>query len=160
MNVLAIDFSSDPKNRGFSHYIDGVCVYAGTVYPGPSLYDLAIVEQPWTGGKQGKAGRQSLITMGLYAGFLLGRAGARRFCAVPVLTWKNRVIPGFGGAAKAMYTDNLRQKWPELAGETDDVVDAVGLGASCWSRALGWGPRDPRMVFAYTEKELKEWEIK
>lgn len=160
MKILAIDPSSKPKNRGYSLWKDGVELYYGPILPPAHMLfglDLAAVEDQWANPK---ASRQSLITLGQIAGFLLGRVDAARYVAVPVATWKNQVIPGFGNAKKQIYTANLRQMWPETvplhpvgSKEEDpasDILDARGLGRSFWARG----------VLAYTEKQLKSWELK
>lgn len=89
--------------------------------------DLIVVEGQYPGPK---AGKQSLITLGFGAGFLAGFAalGGIPVIVVPVYDWKDALIPGFANAAKAMYTANLAQMWPDV--KNTHCLDAVGLGTT------------------------------
>lgn len=164
--VLFIDPSSIAKNRGFSLWRDGALLGYGVeltdeaMVPACGMVDICAVEDQWANPK---ASRQSLITLGQYAGFLLGRVPAAMHIAVPVRTWKERVIPGFSNAKKRMYTANLRQMWPDVEprlppgglgpDEEDpasDILDAIGGGRSFWNGA----------ELAYTKKQLKSWEMR
>jgi hypothetical protein len=163
--VLFIDPSSIAKNRGYSLWIDGALMHYGVQWPAPGAapiggLDICAVEDQWANPK---ASRKSLITLGQYAGFLLGRVPAAMYVAVPVQTWKDRVIPGFANAKKKMYTANLRQMYPDVEprlppgglGPDDedpasDILDAIGGGRSFWN-----GPE-----LAYSKKQLRSWELK
>jgi hypothetical protein len=106
--------------------------------------DVAVCEAQFPGQK---AGKQSLITLGVGAGFLLGCAPApneRKFF-VPVYDWKNAIIPGFANARKEIFTNNLRQKWPQV--DNTHCLDAAGMG---FAFARG----------SFTEKQLKKWQYK
>jgi hypothetical protein len=160
--VASIDASSDGKCRGYALTDESGLLWYGAEPPSswPSV-DVAAVEGQYPNPK---SSRQSLITLGNYAGFLLGRVPARLWLIVPVQAWKARVIPGFANAAKAMYTANLRQMYPHvepLPGSkttrkrkkkepdpASDILDAIGLGRSFFS------PCRP-----YTAAELGEWEM-
>jgi hypothetical protein len=164
--VLFIDPSSKPKNRGYSLWANGSLIQYGVEVPpdwarSALQIDICAVEDQWANPK---ASRQSLITLGQYAGFLLGRIPAAMHIAVPVQVWKDRVIPGFANAKKRMFTGNLRQMWPDveprlpLGGlkpdEEDpasDILDALGGGASFWTKTG---------ELAYTKAQLKKWEMK
>lgn len=174
MIVASIDASSDGLCRGFALHRHLITIEPELLWYGPDLdgllaqlgklgrsADVAAVEGQYPGGKSSK---QSLITLGAYAGFLLGRVPARLYLKVPVAAWKGRLIPGFANAPKAMFTANLRQKWPSVeplpgaktkrrkkSKEPDpasDILDAIGLGRSFFP------PCEP-----YTAAELKEWEM-
>lgn len=103
--------------------------------------DVAACEAQYPGPKMGK---QSLITLGVGAGFLLGAAPApvKNKFFVPVFDWKNAIIPGFANAAKKLYTNNLRQMWPQV--DNPHCLDAIGLG---FAFARG----------AFSEANLKKW---
>jgi hypothetical protein len=164
--VLFIDPSSVAKNRGYSFWRDGVLLgYTGQLtddflVPAAGWPDIVAVEDQWANPK---ASRKSLITLGQYAGFLLGQVPAAMHIALPVHVWKDRVFPGFANAKKRMYTANLRQKWPDVEprllkplgpDEEDpasDILDAIGGGASFWTKTG---------EIAYSKKQLKSWEIK
>lgn len=106
--------------------------------------DIAVCEAQYPGPKMGK---QSLITLGVGAGFLLGAAPApveSKFF-VPVYDWKNAIIPGFANAAKRMYTNNLRAMWPMVG--NSHCLDAIGLG---FAFARG----------SFTEAQMKAWRYK
>lgn len=169
MRVLTIDPSSIPENRGYAVTIDGARICSGLVLPielGP--FDVAACEAQYASPD---SSRQSLITLGNYAGFLLGRVPARLHLLVPVAAWKGRVIPGFANAEKKVFTANLRAMYPDMMPErgplwrvvtrgkakgrrvqTEDpasnILDAVGLGRSFFP------PCRP-----YTAAELTEWEM-
>lgn len=182
MIVASIDASSDGLCRGYALHrqlpgCDLELLWYGSrledllrfVAPSPdSVYrtagfaiDVAAVEGQYPNPK---SSRQSLITLGNYAGFLLGRVPARLYLIVPVQSWKARLIPGFANAPKHMYTANLRQKWPHIEplpgaktkrktkkkepDPASDILDAIGLGRSFFE------PCKP-----YTAAELKEWEM-
>lgn len=170
MIVASIDASSDGLCRGFALHGDGNLLWYGPTLDGllasiearrMTAVDVATVEGQYPGGKSSK---QSLITLGNYAGFLLGRVPARAYFIVPVQSWKARLIPGFANAPKAMYTANLRQKWPRVEplpgaktkrrkkkkepDPASDILDAIGLGRSFFP------PCEP-----YTAAELEEWEM-
>jgi hypothetical protein len=163
--VLFLDPSSIAKNRGYSLWRDGALLTYGVDLTDEAMVqvcgcvDIAAVEDQWANPK---ASRQSLITLGQYAGFLLGRVPAQMHVAVPVHVWKDRVIPGFANAKKHIFTNNLRQMWPNVEpkptgplkpGEDDpasDILDAIGGGRSFWNGS----------ELAYTKKQLKSWEIK
>lgn len=158
MRIVFCDPSSKPKNRGYSVWEDGRLVCFGSnLYSlldasgWPSHIDIAAVEDQWANPK---ASRQSLLTLGQHAGFLLAQIPARRHVMVPVHTWKDAVIPGFANAKKEMYTANLRQIFAAQSAEaSDDVIDAIGGGASFWKKR-----GEPAL--AYTEKQLKSWEMR
>ncbi len=177
MIIASIDASSDGRCRGFALHRQLYELPPELLWCGPTLegllrqldrgdgslmsVDVAAIEGQYPNPK---SSRQSLITLGNYAGFLLGRVPARAYLIVPVQSWKARVIPGFGNAAKAMYTANLRQKWPNIEplpgaktsrrkkkkepDPASDILDAIGLGASFFP------PCEP-----YTAKQLAEWEM-
>lgn len=154
--VIFCDPSSKPKNRGYSAWQDGNLVAFGAALA-PLLetlqwarVDIAAVEDQWVNPK---VSRQSLITLGQYAGFLLGCIPAVQRVAVPVRVWKDRVIPGFANAPKEMYTNNLRQIFvAQSAAASDDVIDAIAGGASFWTKR-----GQPEL--AYTKKQLKDWSL-
>lgn len=103
--------------------------------------DLAVCEGQFPSKK---ASKQSLITLGAGAGFLLGAAPApltEKFF-VPVFDWKDAIIPGFANAPGEMYTNNLRDKWPQI--ENEHCLDATGLGFA-WARG------------SFTPQQLKKW---
>lgn len=103
--------------------------------------DVAVCEAQYPGSKMGK---QSLITLGVGAGFLLGQAPApvaMKFF-VPVFDWKDAIIPGFANAEKKMYTNNLRKIWPQV--DNPHCLDATGLGF-----AFAGG--------RFTQQQLKKW---
>jgi hypothetical protein len=161
--VLFIDPSSKPANRGFSLWTDGGLTSHGREpfdWILKTRIDICAVEDQWANPK---ASRQSLITLGQFAGFQLGRVPAAMHIAVPVAIWKNRLFPGFANAKKRMYTANLRQMWPwveprlppgglkpDEEDPASDILDAIGGGRSFWN-----GPD-----LAYTKKQLKSWELK
>lgn len=102
---------------------------------------VAVCEAQYPGPKMGK---QSLITLGVGAGFLLGAAPApvdQKFF-LPVFDWKDAIIPGFANAEKKMYTNNLRQFWPQV--ENPHALDAIGMG---FAFARG----------SFTPAQLKKW---
>jgi len=102
-------------------------------------YDIAIVEGQFANPK---SSRQSLITLGFSAGFLLGSVRAKEKFVIPVFEWKGAIIPGFANAPKEMYTNNLRQLWPGV--DDPHCLDAVAMG----------------MAFArgsFSDKQLKAW---
>jgi hypothetical protein len=168
MRVLTIDPSSILKNRGYAITVDGECIWYGSELLGHHDFDVAACEAQYASPD---SSRQSLITLGNYAGFLLGRVPARVHLLVPVAAWKGRVIPGFANAEKRVYTANLRAMYPDTLPErgelwrtitkgkrkgqreqTEDpasnLLDAIGLGRSFFP------PCKP-----YTSAELADWEM-
>jgi hypothetical protein len=89
-------------------------------------------------------GKQSIITLGVGAGFLLGAAPApldQKFF-LPVYDWKDAIIPGWANADKTRYTNNLREMWPGV--ESPHALDAVAMGHA-WARGT------------FTPQQLKAW---
>lgn len=103
--------------------------------------DLAVCEAQFPGPKSSK---QSLITLGVGAGFLLGSSPGPddRKYLIPVYDWKNAIIPGFASAAKKIFTKNLQQMWPQIT--NPHCLDAAGLG---FAFARG----------TFTIEQLKKW---
>lgn len=171
MRVLTIDPSSVLKNRGYALTCDGVLAWYASELPREILEDGVDVAACEAQYASPDSSRQSLITLGNYAGFLLGRVPARLHLLVPVAAWKGRVLPGFANAKKEVFTANLRQmypnvepargplwrviskgKWKGRNEQTEDpasnLLDAIGLGRSFFA------PCAP-----YSAAELAEWEM-
>jgi hypothetical protein len=170
MLVLTIDPSSIPANRGYAVTEDGRLLWYGDSMKNCifASFDVAACEAQYASPD---SSRQSLITLGNYAGFLLGRVPARLHLLVPVAAWKDRVIPGWANAKKQVFTGSLREMYPHVTPErgplhrtitkgkrkgqreqTEDpasnILDAIGLGRSFFP------PCRP-----YTAAELTEWEM-
>jgi hypothetical protein len=171
MRVLTIDPSSIPANRGYALTEDGKLVWYGSddrEIPIRGPVDIAACEAQYASPD---SSRQSLITLGNYAGFLLGRVPARLHLLVPVAAWKNRIIPGFGNAEKHIFTGNLRQMYPDVLPERGPVWRVVARGKSKGRRVQTEDPASNRLdaiglgrsFFSpckpYTAAELTEWEM-
>lgn len=134
------EFSDVPRIRPYLRgWFSGGLPDARALKWGP--LDIAVCEAQYAGPKMGK---QSLITLGVGAGFLLGASPApvdQKFF-LPVFDWKDAIIPGFANAEKKMYTNNLRQFWPQV--ENPHALDAVGMG---FAFARG----------SFTPAQLKKW---
>lgn len=171
MRVLTIDPSSIPANRGYALTEDGVLLWYGAEIswfsPDPRI-DVAACEAQYASGD---SSRQSLITLGNYAGFLLGQVPARVHLLVPVAAWKGRVIPGFANAEKHVYTANLRQLYPDVLPPRGELWRVVTRGKAKGKRvqtedpasnkldAIGLGRSFFPPCRPYTAAELAEWEM-
>jgi hypothetical protein len=143
--VIAIDPGglTQKKTRGFAHFHNGrVCDTLNDLEAMATwAFSVALCESQWANPK---ASRQSLITLGQGAGFLLGSVNARLKLMVPVFAWKDALIPGFANAPKEMYTKNLQQMWPGIS--NPHCLDAVGLGAA-FTRGL------------FTTEQMIDWVV-
>jgi hypothetical protein len=171
MRVLTIDPSSIPENRGYALTCDGRLAWYGSALSAEIIEDGVDVAACEAQYASPDSSRQSLITLGNYAGFLLGRVPARLHLLVPVAAWKNRVIPGFANAEKHTYTANLRQMYPDVLPERGPVWRVVKRGKSKGRRVQTEDPASNRLdaiglgrsffppCRPYTAAELAEWEM-
>jgi hypothetical protein len=130
VKILGCDPASQAsrKDRGFAeiHKFAGVAQLMqtwNTTPPSWPRFDVAVCEGQYAAKT---SSRQSLISLGFGAGYCLGMANADLKLVVPVQAWKDALIPGFWNAPKQMYTNNLKQMWPQV--ENPHCLDAVGLG--------------------------------
>ncbi len=143
---------SAPSHRGYAvieYELGGWANLLGTFAGGLpdrralmwGLLDVGVCEAQFPSPK---SSRQSLITLGVGAGFLLGAAPAPAEAKffVPVFDWKDAIIPGFANAKKEMYTANLRQMWPQV--DNPHCLDATAMG---FAFARG----------SFTPAQLKKW---
>lgn len=170
MLVLTIDPSSLPENRGYALTQDGTLLWYGSHLVGLNLHDVdvAACEAQYASPD---SSRQSLITLGNYAGFLLGQVPARAHLLVPVAAWKGRVIPGFANAEKRQYTANLRAMYPNVLPERGPLWRVVTKGKSKGRREITEDPASNRLdaialgrsffppCAPYSAAELEEWQM-
>jgi hypothetical protein len=173
MRVLTIDPSSIPKNRGYALTVDGLLAWYGSELDSLALWaagdiDVAACEAQYASPD---SSRESLITLGNYAGFLLGQVPARLHLLVPVSAWKGRVIPGFANAEKKIYTANLREMYPDVLPPRGALWRTVTKGKRKGQRELTEDPASNRLdaiglgrsffppCRPYTAAELTEWEM-
>lgn len=172
MLVLTIDPSSVPKNRGYALTSEAGLLWYGSELPAMPLHqgsiDVAACEAQYASPD---SSRESLITLGNYAGFLLGRVPARAHLLVPVAAWKSRVIPGFANAEKHVYTANLRGLYPTVLPARGELWRTITKGKRKGQRELTEDPASNRLdaiglgrsFFApckpYTAAELADWEM-
>lgn len=171
MLALTIDPSSIPENRGYAVTEDGRLLWYGDslkncIFKG---FDVAACEAQYASPD---SSRQSLITLGNYAGFLLGQVPARLHLLVPVAAWKGRVIPGFANAEKGTYTANLRQMYPDVLPPRGELWRTATRGKSKGKRVLTEDPASNKLdaiglgrsffppCKPYTAAELADWEMK
>lgn len=128
-SYLGIDWSSVAKSRGYAVVADGQLVYVDRKPPAIQA-DWAVGERPWlktrAGGKRATS-TESLITMGVYAGYLLGVSGAQRTALVPVKLWKDLVMPRRANVSGDVFINLLRRKYALQDTLTEHEVDAVGI---------------------------------
>lgn len=172
MLVLTIDPSSIPKNRGYALTSEDGLLWYGSELPAAPLHagsiDVAACEAQYASPD---SSRESLITLGNYAGFLLGRVPARLHLLVPVAAWKGRVIPGFANAEKQIYTANLRAMYPDTLPERGELWRIVTRGKAKGKKVQTEDPASNRLdaialgrsffppCRPYTWAELSEWEM-
>lgn len=172
MRVLTIDPSSISENRGYAITEAGELLWYGSIWPDPALdfgpIDVAACEAQYASPD---SSRQSLITLGNYAGFLLGRVPARAHLLVPVAAWKGRVIPGWANAEKRVFTANLREMYPDVLPPRGELHRTITKGKRKGQRELTEDPAGNRLdaiglgrsffppCKPYTAAELAEWEI-
>jgi len=169
MRVLTIDPSSVPGNRGYALTEDGELVgYGPDFKDGWDSIDVAACEAQYASPD---SSRQSLITLGNYAGFLLGQVPARVHLLVPVAAWKGRVISGWANAKKEVFTANLRQMYPDTLPARGDLYRTITKGKRKGQRELTEDPASNildaiglgRSFFPpcrpYSAAELSDWEM-
>ena len=149
MRVLGVDTASERPARGFAIADSGRVVWFGSKPPGPDAGPIDIVagERPWqkrepraTGawaqrGKKKATGGLSgerLITFCVNNGFQLRDAwpwnpeSPPMFILIPVLTWKDLVLPGCSRMQGDVFCRNFAEKYaPHVANHNH--LDAMGI---------------------------------
>ena len=145
--VLGVDTASERRDRGYAIADSGALVWFGTEPPGPDAGPIDVVagERPWQkrepkgrgwkrpAGEKAKGGLSGdrLITFCVNNGFQLRDAWPYNdprplFVLIPVLTWKDLVLPGCSRMQGDVFCRNFAEKFaPHVSNRNH--LDAMGI---------------------------------